>query len=62
MTYETHSNSPNRVKILGVCSNLDTKCMDGFGIMRARASIIEKLLRPTMYYMAILQPSVLVRS
>lgn len=36
VTYETHSNSPNRVKIPDVCSGLGIKCMDGFEFMRTQ--------------------------
>ena len=36
VTYETHSKSPNKVKIPDVCSGLDIKWMNGFEFMRAQ--------------------------
>lgn len=36
VTYETHSNSLNRVKIPDVCSGLGIECMNGFDFMRAQ--------------------------
>lgn len=36
VTFETHSNSPNKVKIPDVCSGLGIKCMNGFDFMRAQ--------------------------
>jgi hypothetical protein len=36
VTYEAHSNSPNKVKIPDVCSGLGIKCMNGFDFMRAQ--------------------------
>ncbi|MDD6729667.1 MAG: DUF4411 family protein [Ellagibacter isourolithinifaciens] len=36
VTYETRSNSPNKVKIPDVCSGLGIKCMDGFEFMRTQ--------------------------
>lgn len=36
VTYETHSNSANRVKIPDVCAGLGIECMGGFDFMRMR--------------------------
>lgn len=36
VTYETHSNSANKVKIPDVCSGLGIRCMGGFDFMRAQ--------------------------
>lgn len=36
VTYEIHSNSPNKVKIPDVCSGLGIKWMNGFDFMRAQ--------------------------
>lgn len=36
VTYETHSNSRNRVKIPDVCSGLGIKCVGGFDFMRSQ--------------------------
>lgn len=36
VTYETHSNSANKVKIPDVCAGLGIRCMGGFDFMRAQ--------------------------
>lgn len=38
VTYETSSNSPNRVKIPDACAGVGARCMGGFDLMRARDS------------------------
>ena len=36
VTYETSSNSPNRVKIPDACAGVGVRCMDGFDLMRGQ--------------------------